>query len=282
MLQITKLDERHIADLVALSDSIGWDYAPPELRFLLSVGVMYGHVDEEGRAVSSAAVFPYTGLASIGGVMVDPKYRRLGLGTKVMNRVLEDKPGIPAMLVATAQGQLLYESMGFHTVGTLHKFLADTYVPVADVPLPDGYELTPLNPAELEWERLVQLDAEAIGAVRRRFLERRVQQAVDGLLLRRAGSVVGFALAVQGPVYRVIGPVVAPNAETALAMVDTLARRHDGALRIDIPSEQTELTRALPPRGFRLANVPPVMLIGAEHLPPRQGTLFAISAQAYG
>ncbi|MBL0385863.1 GNAT family N-acetyltransferase [Tumebacillus sp. ITR2] len=303
MLQLVRLDEGHIEDLVALSTKLGWDYAPPELRLLLTVGIAYGHVNEEGRVVSSAAVFPYEGLASIGGVMVDPSQRRQGLGTKVMERVLEEVPDIPTMLCATAQGKFLYEAMGFHTVGTLHKYLAERYVPVKEtletaegpklelfragnaheleaLRFDDGFDLAPIRSAD--FERILELDALSIGARRRKFLQMRIAQASDGMVLRKAGEIVGFALAVQGPIYRVIGPVVAPDAQLALMLVEHLARRHDGALRIDIPTEQTELVEAMPLRGFHLANVPPIMLIGGEQLPPRHSSLFAISSQAYG
>jgi hypothetical protein len=173
---------------------------------------------------------------------------------------------VPVVLAATEAGKLLYERMGFQPVGTLHKMFAAAW--------------TPLDQARDEGlpglARVIELDAAALGARRERFLEARLAQACD-----RAGAPGGFALAVQAPEVRVIGPVVAPDAGAALALVDALARRHAGRLRIDVPSEHAGLVEALQARGFVLDRVVPVMALRAERLPAGNGTRFAIAAQAF-
>lgn len=286
-MTLQRLEQQHIPHLVTLSARLGWDYAPEELALILNAGIAYGHVLENGAVVASAAVFPYGDrLASVGMVMVDPDHRRQGLGRSATERALEAMPAStsPVMLVATADGIPLYEKMGFHTVGTLHKYLANQYLPRTSAPLPAGYEILPLTPDD--HADVLHLDSAAVGAERQEFLRLRVEQAVEGFVIKShhhgAQEIVGYGLAIQGPIYRIIGPLVAPTAELALALFDHMASHHQGPLRVDVPSEQAALVQALPERGFELANVPPVMLRHAEDLPPRAGTYFALAAQAYG
>jgi GNAT superfamily N-acetyltransferase len=295
--RLTRLSESDIPGLIALSDQLGWDYAVPELQTALGAGIAFGHKTADGLLVSSAAIFPYgEQLASLGVVMVHSEHRRSGLGRTVTRRVLdwlEEEssfvPGqqIPVVLVATAMGRPLYETLGFHTVETLHKCLTDRYLaPEQPFTLLQGYELVPVSEeeatAEALFEQLVQLDAAAVGGDRRDFLRLRLQQAEQRFVLLQEGQPVGFGLGVQGPAYRVLGPIVAPDEATARSLVDTLARAKEGELRIDVPSCHDGLVTMLTKCGFEVVNQPPVMLYGAEALTRDLHRLYAIAAQAYG
>lgn len=283
---LDRLRLEDIPDLVALSDHLGWTYTAEELTVMLSAGCGYGHRNEAGRMISSAMLLPYgTELASIGAVMVDADYRRRGLGQQATQACIEalSERSIPIMLVATKQGKPLYERMGFRTVGTLDKLIceAGAYRSPAALNL-KGYRVEPLQ-IDRHLTAMVQLDRAAVGGDREQFLRLRAQQAqIGAVLLDRLGEVAGFSLGIQNPVKMVIGPVVAPDGELAAALVDSIAREQVGKLRIDVPSEQKELLELLNGCGFACVNVPPVMLLHAEELPNRDGTLYGIAAQAYG
>ena len=176
---------------------------------------------------------------------------------------------VPVILAATEAGQPLYERVGFRVVRTLHKLFASTWQPLEAAPeVADGL------PALAQ---VIALDAAAFGTPRAAFLTARCAQACD-----QGSCPAGFALATQAPEVRVIGPVVAPTPAAALALVDALARRHAGRLRIDVPSEHAGLTEALQARGFFLDRVVPVMALRPERLPAGGGTRFALSGQAFG
>ncbi|MCK9905732.1 GNAT family N-acetyltransferase, partial [Frankia sp. Cpl3] len=194
---------------------------------VLHSGTVYGHKDETGKVVSSAAIFPYgEQLASLGVVMVHPDHRRRGLGKEAVMRCMEELSGVPTMLVATAQGVPLYESLGYQTVGTLHKFLCDQYKPADSLSFGQKYEILPLTTGH--FEAVVRLDQMSIGGERRQFLAARVAQAKEGIILQQAGEIVGYGLSVQGPNYLVIGSIVAPDAAGALQMINHLAQNHFG------------------------------------------------------
>jgi predicted GNAT family N-acyltransferase len=285
VLTLKRLDERDIPDLLVLSASIGWDYTDVELRTVFASAHVYGHRSAEGILASSAAIFPYGGsLASIGMVMVNPNFRRLGLGKAVTQMCIDAVPRTtPIMLIATETGKLLYETIGFRTVETNYKFLCDRYQPKRTLTQDELCILAPLEETDLG--EVLSLDAAARGANRDTFLKTRFAQSVDRVLVKQIdGTPVGYGFSIQGPEYRVIGPVVAPNHELAIAILHHLAKDHDGKLRVDVleGEEQAHVHAFLLESGFENVTQPPVMLINAEELPPRNNTLFAIAQQAFG
>jgi hypothetical protein len=203
------------------------------------------------------------------------------------------------MLVATAAGVPLYERLGFRTVETIEKLLCDRYQPPAETDrsadgmrdgrIPDGclprhlaasYRLRPLAADDVE--AVIALDEAAVGARRNALLRARLTQAARSAVIRHAdGSIAGFGLAVQRGSRLTIGPLVAPDAELALALIDYLAGEHQGTLRMDIPSGLHELSAGLVQRGFRQMEQPPVMMTGADRLPYNH-TLFALASMAFG
>lgn len=58
--------------------------------------------------------------------IVDREYRGLGLGRKVIQTCIDSVlEGTSIMLIATEEGKLLYEKLGFVTVDYVHKYLCD-------------------------------------------------------------------------------------------------------------------------------------------------------------
>ncbi|MDB5100402.1 MAG: acetyltransferase [Cyanobacteria bacterium RYN_339] len=273
--RVEQLDAREIDGIVDLSQSVGWDYAPAEIATAMAAGTMVGVRDSAGGLLACAGIFLYPSLASLGLVIVRPEAQGRGLGRHVTAACVELAGDRPVVLAATEAGRPLYERLGFHTVGTLHKMFAATWTPIdQSVTVADGL------PDQVQ---TIDLDAAALGTSRAAFLAARIAQACDHVSVRDgAGETVGFALAVQAPEVRVIGPVVSQDAGTALALVDALARRHGGRLRIDVPSEHNGLVEALQARGFVLDRIVPVMALRPERLPQGNGTRFAIAAQAFG
>jgi ribosomal protein S18 acetylase RimI-like enzyme len=86
-------------------------------------GYAYGVRAPDGRLVSVAAGLDLGGDTSVQWVATDPGHRRQGLGTRVMNRLLEDarrRGRATASLQASPDGLPLYRRLGFTTVGRLH------------------------------------------------------------------------------------------------------------------------------------------------------------------
>ncbi|BCU81489.1 N-acetyltransferase [Polycladomyces abyssicola] len=282
VLTIETLTETDVHDVVRLSNLLERGYAESEIRMILQAGNLLGHRSGEGTIVSTAAILPYQGnLASLGVVMVDYRYRRRGLATRLVQTCMDIVPEYSVMLVATDEGKPLYEKLGFRTVDTLHRMIAGEYQYQRPAHLQMQYtQFCSIDEQDLP--ELLKLDQEAFGADRSKFLNLRLRQAKYTSILRNhAGRCTGYALAVPTPELLVIGPVVAPDSRLAFLLIDDIARRYQGKIQINIPSVHQDLIRFLMRCGFKLARIAPVMMSGVYRMPPRNH-LFAVSDRSYG
>lgn len=274
-----------IPGLIALSDSVGWDYDEPEIHTILSIGTVFGHKDASGTLLSSAAIIPYDDkLASIGMVIVHPSSQGKGYGRQLMKACMASvSTDTTIMLIATPEGEPMYKSLGFQTVDRIRKFIAERFEPEAPLQNKANEEL---NIVSMEWDdfsSVVELDKAALGSRRSRFLETRMKQASTCLVAKnRSGKVIGYGFAVQGPVNLIAGPIVAENAVMAEHILYKLTQHHTGRVRIDVPDEQVAFHAYLEQNGFKQVSYPPVMVANANSLPRRDGTYWAIGAQIYG
>ncbi len=183
------------------------------------------------------------------------------------------------MLIATDMGKPVYEKLGFHTVTTVHKCLAERFNSPAGYQ--SVYEIRPLTDADFDAVR--ELDRAAIGADRVTFLRARIQQAKLGIVARnQLGERIGFGLSILGPAHLVLGPIVAPNHEIASAIIAHLASGHQGSIRLDVPNGQEALLPYLLQSGFKILDQSPVMIRNTSHLPARNQTLFGFASLAFG
>ncbi|KOS60187.1 GNAT family N-acetyltransferase [Lysinibacillus agricola] len=281
-LQLVLFNENDIPGLIALSDSVGWDYDEFEIRTVMLSGKIFGHKNAEGKIVSSAAIITYdSNLASIGMVIVHENYRGLGLGKLATQKCIESvSEHTVILLVATKDGEPLYKKMGFTTVDYVHKYLADSYIGAHNLAT---NECTIEDFNEQDFTDIVSLDAAAFGDKRSKFLRNRIKQSKRCIVMRdHQANIIGFGMSILGPINLILGPIIAPDSKTASLIINILAKDHDGKLRIDIPSGHAELMKWLEQSGFTEANTPPVMILHAEKMPTRNNTLFTIAAQIFG
>jgi N-acetylglutamate synthase-like GNAT family acetyltransferase len=281
-LQLVLFDANDIPGLIALSGSVGWDYDEFEITTVMLSGKIFGHKNAEGKIVSSAAIITYErNLASIGMVIVHENYRGLGLGKLATQKCIESVSEPTAiMLVATKDGEPLYKKMGFTTVDCVHKYLADHYSGTHSLA---SNEWTIDDFREQDFADIVSLDAAAFGDQRSNFLRNRLKQSRRFIVVKdHQANIIGFGMSIAGPINLILGPIVAPNSQTATYILDALVKDHHGKLRMDVPSGHSKFTKFLEQSGFEKANTPPVMILHAEKMPARNNTLFAIAAQIFG
>ncbi|MGE5704245.1 MAG: GNAT family N-acetyltransferase [Clostridia bacterium] len=281
--KMNKLGGGDIPALIALSASIGWDYDEQEINTIMTVGTVYGHKTEQGELISSAAIIPYRdNLASIGMVIVNKAYRGYGLGRELTQTCVQSVSNeVTIMLIATKEGKPLYESLGFQEVSCVHKFLRenDTSLYFGD----EQHEFDILPIADIHFTQVHALDQSAVGADREVFLQNRIRQAKQGIVVKeKTGKTVGYGLSVETPYNVILGPVVAINQNVAAAIINHFAKGYRGRLRIDVPDEQRFFLPYLEKCGFQKVSQPPIMIKNAGQLPQRNRTLYGIAAQIYG
>jgi ribosomal protein S18 acetylase RimI-like enzyme len=281
-LELVEFDKYDVLGLIELSASVGWDYDEHEIRTVMTSGKIYGHKNAVGKVVSSAAIIPYdTDLASIGMVIVNEEYRGLGLGKEATQKCIDSvSTNTSIMLISTEDGKHLYENLGFITVDSVHKYLSENYIPTK---LFDNQEITLEKYSENDIYEIIELDSAAFGDKRRKLLLNRINQSKQCLVVRNLnGKIIGFGLSILGPVNLLIGPIVAPDSQTAALIIDGLVSKHQGKLRIDVPSSHDELMLFLEKSGFIKVSNPPIMIKNSINMPYRNNELFAITAQIFG
>lgn len=278
---LDELCEADVPRLLALARSVGWGAPEDAFRALFATGRAFGHRTPDGELISSSALYLYgDALASLGYVIVHPSWQRRGLAEAAVRRCLEalPRPDTPVTLVSTPQGRRLYQRLGFITADSVHRLTARA--PLALPPAP-GCHAAPL--AGETAEAALRLDPEVFGADRRALLRSLLAQArSSAALVGEGGEVIGYGIGNEREGLLAIGPVVAPDARAAAAVIGAAAEAREGSIRVDVPGAQPELIALLRAHGFEGTLVEPLMLLHAAALPGRRERLFGLASLAYG
>lgn len=129
----------------------------------------------------------------------------------------------------------------------------------------------------------MKLDEAALGVNRRNFIQRRIEQSEQCVVVKdKENNIVGYGMSVQTPENRIIGPIVAPSDNIATTIVHHLAKDYKGRLRIDVPEGKELFMKVLETAGFQKVNQPPVMMKNSTQFLERNGGLYGIAAQIFG
>jgi len=272
------LTEADLAAAHGLSQAVGWAHRLEDWRFVHRLGRGFA-VEHGGALVGTGMYWPFgTGFATLGLVIVSPDRQGAGIGRRLMTGLLDAIGPRTTLLNATDAGAPLYEKLGFRATGTIHQHQgADFRVP--QTPLPAGARIRAATQDDLP--ALVALDAAAMGFARPHVLAALLDVA-EGAVLEQDGRAVGFAVCRAFGRGRVVGPIVAPDADGARALVGHwMARHHGGFLRVDIP-EPTGLGPWLVATGLPAIAPAITMARGAPPVPQAGARLFGLINQALG
>lgn len=215
-----------------LSARAGWNQVAADWRVFLRDGDL--RVVDDGDPdclAASAAVLPYgRDLAWISMVLVREDRRRQGLATALTRWAVERLAGTRCVaLDATAAGREVYARLGFREAFGFARW---------SVPeLPPARGVRPLR-AE-DWPAVAALDGMGREALLRNFAGRMPGAA----FLSADGR--GFALARDGLRAAGIGPVVAPDATSALALIGAARTAIGGAAVLDLADAAGAVAEAL-------------------------------------
>jgi len=198
------------------------DVPPMVLKSLsMCLRVSCGHcvvAEIDSETVGMGCLFPYRGAAWIGGMAVERRWQRRGIGTRIMAKLLEmaENLGISNIgLDATEAGKRLYRKFGFVEVCEV-----PTYVINRDA-LPRVR--TAIEVLDYVPSNVAAMDRGVMGFDRSQLLNEIVRH---GALLVSDG---GYAFVWWGR----IGPLVANSLDTAIALISRAVEL--GARRISIP-----------------------------------------------
>ncbi len=210
-----------------LSTEIGWNQVEADWRYMLSNGTGVGMTDPAGKLVASAIALPYGRFGWVCMVLVAPDWRRLGIATDLMKRVIDrlEADGIVPGLDATPAGREVYRQLGFNDIYGLKRLVAEAAA--LDASIPGGMTIRPVVPSDMP--ELSRYDREVFGADREPLLRHlAARQPGRAVAAYRNGNLAGFALAREGRTWTQIGPVAAENEVCAKALVAAAARGGSG------------------------------------------------------
>jgi len=265
----------------ALTDEIRWPHRQADWEQALRHGE--GLVAErDGQVVGTGLRFPWGPRhATIGLVVVSSACQGRRIGHRLMTSLLEGLEQRTVLLHATPEGRGLYERLGFVRVGEVrqHQGLA---LPAPLIALDAGWRLRPGTEADLPTLRL--LDATARGMPRDALIDELFRSAEATVVLTHLDVPVGFGMLCRFGRGHKIGPVAAPHAEGAKALIAHLSGLNVGRftrIDIDFASGLAEWIESL---GLLRVDAPTTMVRGAPPAAPQaqEPRLYAIVTQAIG
>ena len=247
--EIRRLTSADLASAQPLSIEAGWNQVGADWRFMLEAGTAFGVDLPDGRLGASALVLPVgNNLRWISMVLVTGDLRRKGVGTDLLRHcIVEAEQGGHAMgLDATELGRPVYLPLGFRDLYRISRWRLERK-PAPMTP-PSGLRIKPLTTEALEL--LLAWDSERSGLQRRAILcHLRDRQPGMAFLAERDGNPVGFVLGREGRLATQIGPLVAADDATALALLQAAIQASPAPYFIDVPDQRMHMRRWLESQG---------------------------------
>lgn len=262
----------------ALSTAFNWPHRLEDWTFMHDFG--RGVVAErDGQVVGTALCWTYgSHRAALGMVGVAPAMQGQGVGRRLMEHALSALGDRAVALHATEAGLPLYRALGFVPTETVRQHQGATFQDGL-VPLCEGERLRPIGRSDPLV--LAALDRQASGMERQTVLAALIE-AATGVVLDRGGKAVGFALLRRFGRGHVIGPVVAPDAAGAKALIGYfLGSRPGQFIRLDVP-EESGLSPWLEGLGLTDADHAVRMVRGGSLCGTGHVSTFALISQAFG
>ncbi len=266
----------------ALSAEIGWNQTEADWRYMLENGSGYGRSDGDGRLIASAMALPYGTFGWVCMVLVSEPFRRRGLATDLMNRVIEDleRDGVVPGLDATPAGREVYKHLGFEEIYRLERLWARRVAIAADVP-ETPVVIAPM--AEAEIDEIAGYDATTFGADRTPLLRHLHGRAPERAFVARAGQwLAGYVLGRDGREVTQIGPVTAEDEDIAIALIHRALDGMVGGAVIDAAQHQTAVTDWLKRSGFSYQRPYIRMLRGRSEPVDKTDYVFAVAGPELG
>lgn len=262
----------------ALSAELRWPHRPVdwEQAFAHAQGLV---AERDGVIIATALRWLWGERhGTIGLVIVTPACQGRRIGHRLVSALLEGLDDCSVMLQATADGRGLYERLGFVRVGEIrqHQGVALSAPLIA---LPAGWRLRPAGDKDVP--QLHRLDEQARGMPRHALIDDLLAQSDACVALDQDGEQRGFAMLRRFGRGHIIGPVIAPDAQGAKALIAHLAGMNAGhftRVDIDFDSGLTEWVESI---GLLRVDAATTMLRGTP-LVQHEGSprLFAIVTQA--
>ena len=284
-MRIRVMTEQDIPAGLRLNTLSGWNQTSADWERFLASSPQGCFVMEDGtKVVGTAATICYENrFAWIGMVLVDPEYRKQGIGTQLLNKSIEhlDHSNISTIkLDATPLGKPLYAKLGF-----VNEFEIERWVLKRPCGTASTIPSSPTAPLTEYQEKLIfTLDTEFFGADRS-FLLRSLRDQAPELAITIWQDEVPqcFAFGRHGLFADHLGPCMATSrATTEQLLSEFLARSSRETLIVDCIKSSPGAPESLAAFGFVLSRPFTRMVRGPNAHPGKPESLWAILGPEFG
>ena len=263
------LGEEHLPGCLALSKSAKWNQNEADWRLMLSIGRGWG-ISIDGTLVASTLVIPYGTFAWISMVLVLPEYQRKGYASRLLRLAIEHlkQHGMTPLLDATPAGREVYRQAGFHDTWSFKRYVKWGQTPITAPHQPPVNGVCPH----------LTLDREAFGADRGvllRSLKERLPQAA-------LGAEGGFVLGRDGRDANQIGPLVARDELSAIALLESALAAVSAPVYVDAVDHAPRLQQWLQERGFEFQRPFTRMVHGGGRAPGNEKLVYLVAGPELG
>jgi GNAT superfamily N-acetyltransferase len=267
---IDVLGEDDLEGALALSAEAGWNQAAADWLLMLRLGSGFAARDG-GRVVATALALPYPPVFGwVSMVLVHAPYRRRGIATRLVEHATAalTGAGLLPVLDATPAGAEVYGRMGFRPVGNLLRWRGE------------GGGAAVASRAPRIAERVRELDGAAFGADRGAVLADLSGRPAPVATLAADGG--GYLLSRAGRTATQLGPLVAREAATAVALLAKGVDAVAGTVVVDVPEQATAAAAHLADRGFTPERPFVRLVLGGDALAGTPALVHAIAGPELG
>jgi GNAT superfamily N-acetyltransferase len=279
--EIGRLELADLPDAQALVTEAGWNQIAADWRTFLDFGTVYA-VRAADRVIATAATLPYGGrCAWISMVLVAGSHRRQGLATRLLDRCIADisAAGLVPVLDATPAGRMVYAPLGFQDAWGFARLASHERTRAARA----GFTVALQAIDDSAWPALLAYDASVFGADRSRLLARmRGRLPPANLFAQRDGHVVGLLLGRDGRTAAHLGPLIAEDDATAIALLERALGDIRGTVYFDLADAKADVRAWAQAVGFEPQRPFTRMLLGRHESFGDVARTFAVIGPEFG
>lgn len=237
-------------ELMYLKNEEGWNQTEQDWEMLIKYKGSVNLVAEiEDQIIGSLTAINYVNkIAWIGMMLINKKYRRMGISKSLLNAAIEELKVCDSIkLDATPAGHHVYEKIGFIDEYDIDRI---TNPSVKNISQSEKIKAQKASIGELN--EIAELDEEIFGANRKEMLTNLfIRYPELALTIKEDNKIVAFSFGRKGTKYIQIGPVYASTDEECKALIATCANKIvSKPVVLDLLSDKDGIKNWLSENGF--------------------------------
>lgn len=252
-ISIRRMLPKDIKHAMELKEAENWNQTEEDWKFFLKLNpdLCWVATNDDKVVGTVTAINHGNHLSWIGMMLVSKEYRGQGLGSRLIECILEKLKTSPVVkLDATAEGRFVYTKFGFKDEFTIYRMVRQSNRPTVSHQGESSAEIV----TKKDFKEVAICDREIYGANRTDLLRHLQEKSSHPpWLIRCAQRVTGYAFSRIGCHYRQIGPVGALNTTDAKILLSRALKDFANLpLVMDVLESQYELVKWLEDGGFEI------------------------------